>query len=412
MSLSTNKSILTGVMLTAGTAVGAGMFSLPVVSSGMWFVISILCLFFLWYMSYLSALYLLEVNTRFLPGASFDTLVKNILGKTWNTLAGLSIAFLLYILLYAYFSAFGSILSSNLNMEILDDVNWSQGVLSLLFGGILAAIVWSSTKFVGRISTILVIGMVITYIISMSGFTLQVELVNLFDRSAKNNEYTPYIWAALPYFMTSFGFSSIVPSLYKYYGKNPITIKKSMLYGSLFALVVYSLFLFVMFGNISRESFIDINNAGGNMGILVDALTQHGDKGTINTTLTVFSNFAIITSFLGVGLGLLDYIADLFSFPDTAKGRFYSACITFLPPGILSFFFPNGFIAAIGFAGLVLVFGFFFIPFLMIKKTRKLTGPVIYKVKGGNLLLHIFVVSSLLIAIFHILAMLDYLPMW
>jgi len=102
----------------------------------------------------------------------------------------------------------------------------------------------------------------------------------------------------------------------------------------------------------------------------------------------------------------------LFSFPDSAKGRFYSACITFLPPGILSFFFPNGFIVAIGFVGLVLMFGLFFIPFLMVKKTRKLTGPVLYKVKGGNILLTIFVLSSLLIAIFHILAMLNYLPVW
>ena len=200
--------------------------------------------------------------------------------------------------------------------------------------------------------------------------------------------------------------------MYKYYGKEPTTIRKSLLFGSLIALVVYCLFLFVVFGNISREAFIDLNKAGGNMGVLVDALMQSGDKGIINTALTVFSNFAIITSFLGVGLGLLDYIADLFSFPDTAKGRFYSACITFLPPGILSFFFPNGFIVAIGFAGLVLMFGLFFIPFLMVKKTRKLTGPVLYKVKGGNMLLTIFVLSSLLIAIFHILAMLNYLPMW
>ena len=407
MSTSKNKSILTGVMLTAGTAIGAGMFSLPVASSGMWFLLSILCLLFLWYISYLSALYLLEVNLRFLPGASFDTLVKNVLGKTWNTVAGLSIAFLLYILLYAFFSAFGSILNSTIG-----DTNWPTGALGLLFGGILAIIVWSSTKLVGRISTILVVGMVITFIFSMSGFTLQVEAAKLFDAAGKSNDYVPYIWAALPYFMTSFGFSSIVPSLYKYYGKNPTTIRKSMLFGSIIALVVYCFFIFVVFGNISREAFIDINKTGGNIGVLVDALTRSGDKGIVNTAFTIFSNFAIITSFLGVGLGLLDYIADLFSFPDTAKGRFYSTCITFLPSGILSFFFPNGFITAIGFAGLVLMFGLFFIPFLMVKKTRKLTDKVLYKVKGGNLLLNIFVLTSLLITIFYILTMLNYLPKW
>ena len=407
MNSSKNKSILTGVMLTAGTAIGAGMFSLPVASSGMWFVLSLFCLLFLWYISYLSAIYLLEINLRFSPGASFDTLVKNILGKEWNTITGLSIAFLHYILLYAFFSAFGSILSSTFGT-----IDWPNGALGLLFGGVLAIAVWWSTTLVGRISTILVVGMVATFIISIYGYSLQIEAAKLFDTVGKDTDYIPYIWAALPYYMTSFGFCSIVPSLYKYYGKRPTTIKKSMLLGSLIALVVYCLFVFVVFGNISREAFIDINKAGGNMGVLVDALTQSGDQGIVNTSFTLFSNFAIITSFLGVGLSLLDYIADLFSFPDTAKGRFYSACITFLPSGILSFFFPNGFIAAIGYAGLVLIFSLFFVPFLMIKKTRKLNSEVSYRVKGGNLLLNIFMLSSIFIAIFHVLAMFDYLPIW
>jgi len=70
--------------------------------------------------------------------------------------------------------------------------------------------------------------MVVTFIISMSGFTLQIEVAKLFDSTAKSSDYIPYIWAALPYFMTSFGFSSIVPSLYKYYGKEPTTIRKSL----------------------------------------------------------------------------------------------------------------------------------------------------------------------------------------
>ena len=47
MSSSKNKSILTRDMLTAGTAFGTGMFSQPMVSSGMWFMLSILCLFFI-----------------------------------------------------------------------------------------------------------------------------------------------------------------------------------------------------------------------------------------------------------------------------------------------------------------------------------------------------------------------------
>ena len=112
-------------MLTAGCTIGAGMFSLPVTSSGMWFTLSTICLLLLWYLSYLSALYILEVNVRFTPGDSFDTLVKNILGKKWSAVTGLSLAFLLYILLYAFYSAFGSILSNAVG---------NDSILPLLFG--------------------------------------------------------------------------------------------------------------------------------------------------------------------------------------------------------------------------------------------------------------------------------------
>lgn len=407
-----NKSILTAVMITSGCTIGAGMFSLPVVSSGMWLPFSVLCLLIVWYMNYLSAIYLLEVNVQFSPGASFDTLVKKILGNKWNLITGLAIVFLLYILLYAYFSAFGSVVSNTLDWEVFKENKWSQSVLSLIFGGLLAVIVWLSTGFVGRISTILVFSMVVTFVISMSGLALNVEAVKLFNIGVQDSNYSQYVWAALPYYMTSFGFASIVPSLYKYYGGKPQTIKKGLLYGSLIALAVYLLFLFVSFGNISRDAFIVINQAGGNMGVMVNALKQNGTNKIINIALNIFSNFAVISSFLAVGLSLFDYIADKFSFEDTRKGRLYSACITFLPPGIASLFFPNGFIQAIGFAGLVMVFGFFLVPFLMVHKTRRLKSTAIYKVRGGNLLLYAFLLLSLLIIVFHIMAMMNYLPVW
>ena len=42
-------------------------------------------------------------------GASFHTLVRDNLVKFWNLVNGLSVAFVLYILLYAYVSGGGSV---------------------------------------------------------------------------------------------------------------------------------------------------------------------------------------------------------------------------------------------------------------------------------------------------------------
>ncbi len=57
-----------------------------------------------------SGLMILEANLNYRIGSSFDTITKDLLGKGWNLVNGVSIAFVLYILTYAYISASGSIL--------------------------------------------------------------------------------------------------------------------------------------------------------------------------------------------------------------------------------------------------------------------------------------------------------------
>ena len=411
MSTSSKKPLLFGAMMTAGSAIGAGMFSLPIVSSGMWFPLTLASLFVIWTISYLSSLMIMEVSLEFPIGTSFNTYTDKLLGKIGSLVMAFSIGFLLYILLYAYFSAFGNMMAHTLQIDTTSNNSfWSQGLLGLLFGCLLAAVVWMSTVSVGRISTILVIAMVVSFIISVSGTFSHVNPNQLFKTAATDDSYTPYLWAALPYFITSFGFSSMVPSLYKYYGLDIPKIKGSLFYGSLLSLITYLAWISICFGVIPRPEFEAINAAGGNMGDLVGALEQKIGNSTIQSALTLFSNFAIISSFLGVGLNLFDYIADRFGFENDGKGRFYTACITFLPPGLASVFFPHGFIAAIGFAGLVVATGYFILPFLMVWKLRAENKVTQYQLSGGKPLLIIVLVLSLITAICHILAMLDYLP--
>ncbi|NYY76982.1 hypothetical protein DMI62_19975 [Escherichia coli] len=44
------------------------------------------------------------------------------------------------------------------------------------------------------------------------------------------------------------------------------------------------------------------------------------------------ADLALATSFLGVALGLFDYLADLFQRSNTVGGRLQTGAITFLPP--------------------------------------------------------------------------------
>lgn len=383
------------------------MFSLPIVSSGMWFSWSLLLLLFTWFCMFHSGLMILESNLNFAPGASFDTFVKETLGKGWNRLNGLTLVFVLYILTYAYISGGGSIVSHTLQSTL--DISLPPMFAGLLFSLGLAFIVWYSTGLVGRMAAILVGGMLITFLLSVGDLTTRIQVPILLD---SQSSYAPFLLAAVPYYLTSFGFHGNVPSLMKYYGKDPKRIRQCLLFGSLLSLTVYALWQTVTLGNIPREQFKDIVAAGGNIGDLISALDDVAQSDGLSALLNAFANMAVVSSFLGVTLGLFDYIADKFGFDDSHGGRFKTAVITFLPPTIGGLFFPDGFIYAIGLAGLCAAMWGTFIPALCAKVSRKKYGNPLYRVWGGNGLIYFMFFYGSSLVICYMLAALKLLPVY
>ena len=405
--MSNKKSFLSGMFITSGAAIGAGMFSLPLVSSGMWFGYSLICLVLLWFLNYLCASYIQELCMRFEPGASFDTITREILGGHWNKVMLVLIIFLLYILLYAFYSGFSALFSSwdGINGQLTD-------LFRLLTGLLIGFFVWVSTGVVGRLAGFMVLGMVFCFLWSVFDLGQGLEPSNLLPIFDGDQGYHNYIWSALPYYMTSFGFVAVVPSLYKYYKDDAKAINKSIFWGSLLSLIVFFVFILLAFGNIDRDTFETLNTSESPLTAFLAQLTGGPDGGQSGRMISLFTNLAIVSSFMGTGLGLFDYISDKLQFGDTSMDRLKVALLTFLPPGLASFLFPNGFIAAIGFAGIVYVIGFFILSFFMVKKSRANQKAIRYKVFGGNLILYFFLLLSILILVTYILTKLNILPQW
>lgn len=63
-----------------------------------------------------SGLLLLEANLNYPVGSSFNTITKDLIGNTWNIISGITVAFVLYILTYAYISANGAIISETISI--------------------------------------------------------------------------------------------------------------------------------------------------------------------------------------------------------------------------------------------------------------------------------------------------------
>jgi len=399
-------SVLGGIFIITGTSIGAGMFSLPVLTSNMWFGWAVLFLCVSWYCMYSSALYLLEANQKFKHGVNFDSMTKALLPTSLRLLNGLSVLFVSYILVYAYISGGGSMLAHSLDSGLSIDID--QSAASFIFAVLLGLIVSFSTKAVDRFTSAMLGGMVITFSIAIYSL-LSGANFSLLQPFAEMTERLPYSWAAIPSLMVCFGFHSNIPSLVKYYNKDSSKVVSSIRYGSLLALTIYLIWLLASFTVIGRDGFAGVIAAGGNMGALVSALESAGSGATLAVTLQLFANFAVATSFLGVALGLFDFLTDLLKLDDTLSGRSKTALVTFVPPMIGGVLLPNGFIYAIGYAGFAAAVFALFTPVALAFQARKHLPSTDFLVPGGQARMVVVLVFAVCVVSFQVLSMMGLL---
>lgn len=410
MDIAGKRKVLGGTMIIAGTAIGAGMLALPMISAGMWLYWSLALMVATWILMLRSSQAILEVNAHYAPGSSFHTLVLDTLGPAWSIVNGLAVASVLYILVYAYVSGGGSVVrqTAMAAMGIQAGEIWP----GLVFSFILTACVWWSTKFVDRFSVVLMGGMVITFVLSVTGMLSQIRMPVLLGLSGEGpvSGRAVFLWGALSTYLTSFCFHASVPSMVKYFGKDTVSVNKCLRYGTLIAFVCYVVWLVAADGIISRDQFRDVIAAGGNVGDLIRGAGSGLNGSFILRMLEAFSFLAVATSFLGAGLGLFDYMADLCKFDDSPLGRAKTALVTFLPPTLCGLIWPKGFLHAIGWAGLAATIWSVLVPALMLRVSRRKFRDAAYRAPWGRAVVPLLLLYGCATAVCHILYMLNMLP--
>ncbi|WP_118861842.1 aromatic amino acid transporter [Haemophilus haemolyticus] len=395
-----NKTI-GSTLLVAGTMIGAGMLAMPLTSAGIGFGFTLVLLLGLWALLTFSALLFVELYQTAESDAGIGTLAEQYFGKAGRIIATAVLIIFLYALIAAYVSGGGSLLKDLLPESFGDKVS------VLLFTVIFGSFIVIGTHSVDKINRVLFFVMLAAFAMVLSLMLPEIKFDNLMATPIDN----ALIISASPVFFTAFGFHGSIPSLNKYLGGNVKALRISILAGSAITLCAYILWQMSTHGLLTQNEFLQILKEDATLNGLVKATLAITGSNMIAGAVKLFSTLALVTSFLGVGLGLLECIEDLLkrSF-NISAGRISLGLMTFIPPLVFALFYPEGFILALGYAGQMFAFYAVVLPVSLVWKARRAHTNLPYKVWGGNLTLIIVLVLGVIITSIPFAIRAGYLP--
>ncbi|MBS9432096.1 tyrosine transporter TyrP [Photorhabdus hainanensis] len=379
--------------IIAGTTIGAGMLAMPLATAGVGFGVSLIMLVGLWVLMSYTALLLVEAYQYESPDTGLGTLAQRYLGSGGKILTGFSMMFLMYALTSAYISGAGELLTVSLNKWLNLSLPASVGVI--LFTVIAGGIVCIGTSSVDMVNRVIFSAKIIFLVLMLGLMMPHVQHVNLLTLPLEQG----LILSSIPVIFTSFGFHGSVPSIVKYMNGDVRRLRWVFIIGSAIPLITYIFWQLATLGSINSNTFVDILAENAGLNGLLHSIREVVASPKTELAVQMFANLALATSFLGVALGLFDFLGDLFKRKDNVTGRIQTGLLTFVPPLIFALFYPKGFVMALGYAAVALSILALLLPSLLAYKSRQ-QNERRYRVPGGKpVLLLVFACGVAVIAI-------------
>lgn len=383
-----------GILLIVGTSIGGGMLALPISIAEVGFTHSLIFLILCWFIMTIGALLILEVNLRLPVGSNMVSMAKSTLGRPGQFIAWITYLALLYTLLAAYIAGGSDIVNALLKKIQIILPSWST---SLLFTLLLSSIVYGGIHTVDYANRVLMFGKLGVYLLLIIIISPYLKFNHLKGGSVKA------ITQSLMILITSFSFASIVPSLREYFHSDYRLLRKIILIGSLIPLICYILWNAAIMGVIEREGtngLIALRHSSHETSGLIQALSHSIKSQWINGFFDFFSSICMVTAFLGVSIGLFDFLADGLQLKRSGVQGQSTLMLTFIPPLTIVLIEPGIYLHALSYAGIWCVILLLLLPALMSWRTRR-TDPVnnTQLVPGGYFMLAAVIASAVLLLI-------------
>lgn len=383
------------IFLIAGTCIGSGMIALPLVLAKLGLIASFMIMILTWALCYLTALANLELNLQANQALPLGALCHYFKETQAAVIGGVALKTLTYSLVAVYIYG-----GSSITQELFKYWGYSIDFISIATGlSILTiGILFLPLKWVERVNSLLFLGFIglLAFLLIGLGFSIPGKNYPLWPSIS----LTDFSWMTLlPVVFTSFGFQVIFHTVIHYCGNNKTTLKRVFLYGSFIPALVYMIWtgsILTLVYTHSPEQYALMVDGKMDIGPLISHLTTITNWSPLQLMIWWMSILAIVTSLIGVGLGLLGTWK-------TTLNEKYPAIVpillTVLPSYFLVITVPNAFISILKFAGIILAIIAIFIPFYMLKKLHIKKESFFYPILSYPIITLVMIMSGVLFMI-------------
>ena len=360
-----NFKILGGVLILAGTAIGAGMLALPI-TTGPAGIVNASGLFvaacaFMMYTLFLLLEAILSAKTRH---SNLISLIGEILGPTGQIVAWGCCLLLLYAVSAAYLTGGGAILYTvSQASPLLHLPNEQSGMLVFLV--VIGIVGCLRARIVDLFNRFLMMALLVSFVLLLFGTTYGTQA---FTYSPGE---TSYLLPAVSVIFLSFTCHPVFPTICAYFKYDVQTLKKVIIIGCAVPLVFYSIWEAIILGLLpvsGDNSLLALSTAEYPVTAMIHSLEVALGRHWLGLVVTWFSFFAMATSYLAVTISLVEFIDDGIALEKYSRPTAYM--VTLLPPLTFAIAYPAGFITALGYAGVFVAVLYCIMPALMVAKLR------------------------------------------
>lgn len=337
---SSHLGVFSGALIVAGTSIGGGMLGLPVVTGPSGFLPSLLVLVSSWAFMTLTGLLFCELCLWKKEQVNILGLCRTTLGKNGTFLCWLLYLFLFYSLTIAYLVGGSNFINDFIGVDL------SPPGRIAIFVAIFVPLVLLGKRVIDPVNQLFMMGLLLSY------FGLVFIALPSISSDLLAHQNWMMIFKAFPIAFTAFAFQGTVPTLCSWMDYDGPKIRKALVVGTSITLVAYILWQAIFLGIVPKE---------GEHG-LIATLREGRDAVhplqyfTQNTAIWGFARafgfFALTTSFLGVGIGLVDFLRDgLGIVKKNFKSQLVLAIAAYAVPVIVAVLCPWIFLNALGLAG-------------------------------------------------------------